>query len=79
MPAVIEFHDSTAMSCEDCDGDVILRLAPAILHRSAGKPGFDAGDAFSISVEVKLHRGVISVPFVELPVDLTDGCLTVGK
>lgn len=78
MPSIIELHDSVVQRCTADGDDVEVRLSPAYLHRTTGRPGFDAGDVFTLDIDLRFSVAVIDVPFVEVPVQLADGCFAVG-
>jgi hypothetical protein len=52
MNSAIELHDSEVQSVEIADGVVRVFFSSAYVHCSTGKPGVDAGEGFSQSVEV---------------------------
>jgi hypothetical protein len=79
MPSAIELHDSTVRSCIEAEGDVTICLSPAILHRSSGLAGRDAGEVFTIDLYLILHDATIVEPFAEFPTTLLDGSVNVAN
>ena len=73
MPSAIELHDSTVRSCIEAEGDVTFCLSPAILHRSSGLAGRDAGEVFTLDLHLILHDATIIEPFADLPTTRLDG------
>ncbi|MCB9925558.1 MAG: hypothetical protein H6822_25635 [Planctomycetaceae bacterium] len=78
MPSIIELHDSIVHACIAHGEDIVVHLSPAYLHRTTGHPGVDAGDVFTLDLDLKFSDAVIDEPFVDLPVQLADGRLSVG-
>ena len=77
MNAAIELHDSeVAAVVATPEGGVVVRLAPAYVHRSAGRPGIDAGSGWLQAVELAFASAVIEGPLPELPCELDGGTLT---
>jgi hypothetical protein len=75
----VELHDSTLAAFRRDGHDVVVMLAPAYIHRSAGSPGYDEGTGWSVDVDVRI-KNALGVPTqTRLPVDIADGTLTVGK
>jgi hypothetical protein len=79
MPSAIELHDSTVRSCIEAEGDVTICLSPAILHRSSGLAGRDAGEVFTIDLYLILHDATIIEPFADFPTTLLDGSVNVAN
>jgi len=75
MNAAIEFHDSTLVAVERRDDTVVVRLN-AYLHRSEGRPGYDAGTGWIQVVELTFAGGLVERSPAELPLELDDGELT---
>jgi KaiC/GvpD/RAD55 family RecA-like ATPase len=46
MNTVIEIHDSKVSGINNRDDAVIVHFQPAYLHKSEGRPGFDAGSGW---------------------------------
>ena len=78
MNAAIEIHDSELAAVVATQNGVIVRLAPAYVHRSVGRPGFDAGSGWSQPVEMLFASGVVEGRLPELPCTLDDGNITGG-
>ncbi|TWT72893.1 hypothetical protein [Allorhodopirellula solitaria] len=77
MLSAIELHDTIVTHCGQRDGDLVLRLSPALLHRAPTSPGFEAGDVFMLDLDVVLRHGAFREPFTELPTKLQGGSITV--
>ncbi|MEO9594404.1 MAG: hypothetical protein ABJ360_10635 [Roseobacter sp.] len=79
MPSVIELHDSVVTRFDERDGSIVIRLSPAWLHRAPSKPGIEAGEVFTLDLDIILSSATISVPFTEIPTELQGGAVTVGN
>ena len=75
----IEFHDSTVAGITPSENSIIVQFRPAYVHRSDGRPGFDAGSGFLQNLDLVLSEAVLKSTFTELPCDLGDGSLSVGN
>ena len=78
MNAAIEIHDSELAAVVATQNGVIVRFAPAYVHRSIARPGFDAGSGWSQPVEMLFGSGVVEGNLPELPCTLDDGSLSGG-
>jgi hypothetical protein len=78
MNAAIEIHDSELSAIAAGQDRVTVRLDPAYVHRSSGRPGHDAGSGWSQPVEIVLFGGQIETPLPEMPCTLDDGRLSGG-
>ena len=78
MNAAIEIHDSELAAVVATENGVIVRLAPAYVHRSGGRPGFDAGSGWTQSVEMLFASGVVEGSLPSLPCTLDDGSVSGG-
>jgi hypothetical protein len=76
--AAIEIHDSELAAVVPTDSGVIIRLAPAYVHRSVARPGFDAGTGWTQPVEMLFASGVVEGKLPELPCTLDDGSISGG-
>jgi hypothetical protein len=76
--AAIEIHDSELAAVVETPNGVIVRLAPAYVHRSTVRPGIDAGSGWSQPVEMLFVSGVVEGPLPELPCTLDDGSVSGG-
>jgi hypothetical protein len=76
--AAIEIHDSELAAVAPTENGVIVRLAPAYVHRSRARPGFDAGSVWSQPVELLFTSGVVEEQPPELPCTLDDGSISGG-
>ena len=75
----IELHDSTLDSVEMVDRDLVIRVAPAYVHRSARRPGIDPGTGWVQDVDLVVFEAVVESLPSELPCWLADGTLVVGE
>jgi hypothetical protein len=76
--AAIEIHNSELAAVVATQNGVIFRLAPAYVHRSVGRPGFDAGSGWSQPVEMLFASGVVEGQLPQLPCTLEDGSISGG-
>ena len=78
MNEAIELHDSELGAVTLTDDTAILSLRPANLHRSAGRPGSDAGSGWSQDATITIlgvtHADVLSNP---MPITISDGFLRI--
>src|SRR5947208_2881229 len=79
MNECVELHDSTLGAFRRDGGDVLVILAPAYIHRSAGRPGYDDGTGWSADVDVRIKNTPDNPPLISLPVEIADGTLTIGE
>jgi hypothetical protein len=79
MNAALEIHDSELSSIATGHDRVTVRLDPAYVHRSTGRPGYDAGSGWAQLVEIVLFGGQIETPLPEMPCTLDDGRLSSGN
>src|SRR5262249_10238538 len=70
--AAVELHDSQVIAVEAAAGSVVVRLS-AYVHRSDGRPGFDAGSCWSEPVVLVFAGGTLEELPPELPCTLDDG------
>ncbi|MGC4004896.1 MAG: hypothetical protein QM811_17975 [Pirellulales bacterium] len=73
MHTAIEFHDSVLAAIDVTPDGVVVRLAPAYVHRADDRPEVDAGTGWSQNVELRLLAGVVVGAVPPLPCDLDDG------
>jgi hypothetical protein len=76
---MVELHDSTVAEIEKRDGTMIVHLRPAYLHRSRGRPGYDAGDVFVQEARLFFDSASINEGIPKLPREIMDGSLVVGE
>jgi len=76
--AAIEIHDSELAAVVPTENGVIVRMAPAYVHRSVARLGFDAGSGWSQPVELLFESGVVEGQLPELPCTLDDGSISGG-
>jgi hypothetical protein len=77
MSAVIEFHDSKFLWLDVQGGTVTVRIA-AVVHRSDGQPGKDAGSVWQQEVEIVVLDSAAPERPLQ-PHNLSDGTLSVGS
>ena len=78
MNNLIELHDSTVVRITRCSDSFVVHFAPAYVHRSQGRPGFDPGTGWVQDVDLVISEFVVESGFTEMPVDLDGGSLRVG-
>ncbi|MBN9522894.1 hypothetical protein J0H58_30995 [bacterium] len=78
MNTAIELHDSAISAVFESGSTVVVRLSPAYVHRSTGRPGIDPGTGWVQEVELRFANGVIECPLTDLPCTLGDGFVTGG-
>jgi hypothetical protein len=79
MNSEVEIHDSTLVGIIPDGRDLVLRLAPAYVHRSAGRPGIDQGSGWLQDIDLVIFEAVVESLPSESPVDLNDGSFSVGE
>src|SRR5262245_59103732 len=79
MNSEVEIHDSTLASITPDGHDLVLCLAPAYVHRSAGRPGIDQGSGWLQDIDLVISEAVVESLPSEFPVDLSDGSFSVGE
>jgi hypothetical protein len=79
MNDAIEFHDSTLAGIAFDGRDLVVSLAPAYVHRSAGRPGVDPGSGWLQDVDLVVTEAIVESSPSEVPVELCDGSLSVGE
>ena len=75
----IELHDSKLAAVTCRDGEAIVSLSPAYLHRSAGTPGVDAGSGWLRSATLTISSAVLASAPETLPAAIFDGFLRIGS
>jgi hypothetical protein len=73
----IELHDSELSAVNIQDGQILLEFRPAYVHESSGTPGVDPGRGGWQDVDVVVRRPTDLGRFVNLPIDVSGGSLTV--
>jgi len=72
----VELHDSTVVGIEEVGSQIILFLTMYI-HKTEGRPGWDAGSGFIQAAAIVFSDGELAGEIPELPADISDGSLTV--
>jgi hypothetical protein len=75
--AAVEIHDSTLERIER-RGDGVVAVISAYVHRSAGRPGVDAGTGWSQTLELRFAQGRTNGSLEAIPMELLDGHLDVA-
>ena len=68
----IEIHDST-LECIESDGDALVAVFSAYVHRSSGRPGIDPGTGWSQTFHLRFRRGRASGNVDMVPIELLGG------
>jgi hypothetical protein len=79
VPSGIEIHDSTLAGIMFIGRDLVARLVPAYIHKSAGRPGIDQGTGWLQEIDLVISEAVVERVPSELPDDLMEGALSVGE
>ncbi|RYG24966.1 hypothetical protein EON82_08840 [bacterium] len=80
LNAAIELHDTTLGSIQELpDGSLVVRFAPAYVHRSAGTPGVDDGIGEVQNCSLIVATGQIEGEIGKLPTAVLDGELHIGE
>jgi hypothetical protein len=73
MNTVIEIHDSRVTEIVNRNGTVIVHFQPAYLHKSEGRPAFDAGTGWVQEARLIFAEAAASGDYPEWPCDVMDG------
>ena len=73
----LEIHDSELGSIQIDGTSVTLKLTPAYVHKSHGRPGVDPGTGWTQDVTIVIGDAHVASNSLNFPCDLTDGNLTV--
>lgn len=71
--SIIELHDSTVAEIVRSDDTVIVHFVPAYLHKSAGRPGRDAGSGWVQEARLIFADASVSGSVPDPPCDILDG------
>jgi hypothetical protein len=74
----IELHDSTLGALTLSDGDAVLSLRPAYVHKSTGRPGIDVGTGWMQDVDLTIADATVTGSAETLPTTISDGTLLLG-
>src|SRR4051794_26044842 len=69
----IEIHDSRVTEIACRDGAVIVHFRPAYLHKSEGRPAFDAGTGWVQEARLIFADAAASGDYPKWPCDVMDG------
>lgn len=78
LNAAIELHDSELAGIEHVSGALVLEFRPAYIHKSKGRPGFDAGIGVVQDLVIRIEGALIEGDFGEIPACVLDGELQIG-
>jgi hypothetical protein len=79
MNGTLELHDSTLTGIEAVGRNIVVRLAPAYVHRSEGRPGIDRTSGWLHDVDLVILAGIVECSPSQMPCWLADGNLTIGE
>ena len=77
MNTIVELHDSIVAGITENDRTVIVRFAPAYLHKSEGRPGIDSGSGWVQAARLTLGNSAVSGVIPDLPCRIMDGDLVI--
>jgi hypothetical protein len=69
----IEIHDSILDNVVIGSAESVLHFKRVYIHRSAGRPGCDAGSGWVQEAQLRFSQAAVEGQFSELPRDLYDG------
>ena len=75
----IELHDSEVTGIAVQEGTVIVHFQPAYLHKSEGRPGYDAGTGWVQEARLILAAASVSGRVPDLPCPIWKGWFVVGE
>ena len=75
----LEFLESHLERIQEHRGEILLRLSPARVHHSAGKPGLDKGRIFEQNIILRFTGAEMKGDPSLLPATLADGKLIAGE
>ena len=78
MNSALEFHDSEVASVHRMGDTLCVRFSAAYVHRSQGRPGFDAGAGYAQSLELRFQQAEWSGDLPSCLGRLSDGRLRDG-
>lgn len=73
MNSKIEIHDSRLAGTDWESGNLVIRFAPAYVHRSEGRPGVDVGSGWLLELDLIMAAAVVESFPANVPVRLADG------
>ncbi|WP_152051491.1 hypothetical protein [Tautonia marina] len=77
MNRMIELHDSTVEGLERVGPAIVVRLRPAYVHQSEGRPGFDSGTGWGQAVDLILREATVESLPTRFPMILADGAFSI--
>jgi hypothetical protein len=78
MNTIIELHDSVVAEVATQGSAVDVHFRPAYIHKSEGRPGFDAGTGWVQDAVLIFQEAVAAGEAPDLPCEILTGELTVG-
>ncbi len=78
LNAAIELHDSELGGIKHVSGALVLEFRPAYIHKSKGRPGFDAGIGVVQDLAIRIEDALIEGDFGEIPACVLHGELQIG-
>jgi hypothetical protein len=78
MNGMLELHDSTLTGIEAVGRNIVVRFAPAYVHRSEGPPGIDRTSGWLLDIDLVIRAGVVECSPLKMPCWLADGSITIG-
>jgi hypothetical protein len=77
--SAIEIHDSVVARIETAGRDVVIRLSPAYVHRTEGRPLIDPGTGWVQDLDLVIADAWVASLPDEMPGWLIDGSLMLGE
>jgi hypothetical protein len=74
----IELHDSTVAAFDVAGESLVIRLAPAIIHRSAGVGGVDSRTVWTQNAVMTIRGTKLLGNLPVVPIDVADGEVELG-
>ena len=78
LNCAIELHDTELSSIKERRRTVVVSFSGAYLHKSTGKPGWDAGSGWVQAAELVFKDAALPIVSADLPEDVSQGDLTIG-
>ena len=79
MNSALELHDSNISEIRQQGNDVLVLFSHAYIHKSTGKPGWDAGSGWSQAAELVVINSMLSPTLPDNLSNLRGGHLTVNN
>ncbi len=75
----IELHDSELAAVTCSDGEAVVLLSPAYIHRSVGTPCVDAGSGWLQQATLTISSASLSSTPTALPATISEGSLRIAS